>query len=66
MKKSGMSFYEVKKLVEQKGWKLKRNTSHAIYIHPDFPKPISIPHKHGQVIPTGTITKILKRVEFLK
>lgn len=66
MKRSGLTFSEVKKLVEKKGWILKRNTTHAIYIHPEFPKPISISHKHGQVIPTGTITKILKRADFIK
>jgi predicted RNA binding protein YcfA (HicA-like mRNA interferase family) len=49
------------KLLQKNGWVLVRiKGSHHIFKHPDFTRPIPVPHPKKDV-PTGTLNAILKQ-----
>ncbi|HBC41034.1 MAG TPA: hypothetical protein DCZ88_03815 [Pseudanabaena sp.] len=52
------------KIVERKGWELKRVTgSHHIYIKPSSDAILSIPVHGNRDLPTGTLRSIMKDAE---
>jgi predicted RNA binding protein YcfA (HicA-like mRNA interferase family) len=54
-----MVFKDIDKKLRQNGWvKVRTNSSHNIYKHPDFTISVSVPN-HGKIsISTGVIKKI--------
>ena len=53
---------DIVKLVEEKGWYLKRTSgSHQIYKHPTKPGTVVIAYHGSKDIPEGTLKSILKQ-----
>ena len=49
------------KLLQANGWRLDRiKGSHHIFVHPDFTRPIPVPHPKKD-IPKGTLRAILRQ-----
>ena len=53
---------DIVKLVEEKGWYLKRTSgSHQIYKHPTKPGTVVIAYHGSKDVPEGTLKSILKQ-----
>lgn len=55
-----MKYSEFYRLIESRGWVIKRGKGHYKYVHPDYPHFIPVGRHKTQEIPKGTLKSMMK------
>lgn len=55
-----MKFSEFYKLIEAKGWTIKKGKKHYKYVHPDYNYSIPVGRHASKEVPDGTLSKMMK------